>query len=1384
MNGVAALRRLAGSAGRILPVERLSELLGEWERAATSEPAASGSPVAGSARGELITLGTYVLGAGLATVGSVTRAARLPAAVPALTSVAANVPQLREVLRARLGAGRAERLVATGESVLGVLAGQPAGLLVTAIHSGQKVLEAQARERVWARRAPGLFTIGGTLAEDPAAAGRPVPLPAGPVERYAAQAASAGLAGLAGGVVTGRPALRMAALAGASAKAARLTKESWAARVARAAANHDLIIVDPQAFRRLDRVDTVVIEASLLTTGRLAVEEVVPLAEVTDADGESVDLYGMALTLLTPDAPAPEGWELTPAARSGPAPYRELARRLTPGGALFTLHHDGRAVAAVTAAPELDPYADAVVAAAQRVGPVWIAGVGSRLDRRLDVAGAVPAGNRLAEQVRELQAAGHGVILVADAGTGTGAGQRQRAALTAADCGVAVVGTATLTEPPGGHLACGPGLAEVPRLLAAVPSARRAAQAGVLTASYGAATGALVGLSGLGGQAQAGRNALVATNLAALAGIITGAWYADPVVRGRPANPIDRIPWHAVPVPEVLRRLGSSLRGLSTGEADRRHHAAGDDIPPDGMVRATAHELDNPLTPALTAGAGLAAASGSTLDSVLIGAVLGVNALVGGAQRWGAGRAVRRLAGQTAVPLRLWRDNHQISAPAQELVRGDVIELRAGDAVPADARLLAADGLELDEASLTGESLPVAKSAEPSVAREPAERHSMVYEGTAIAAGRARAAVVATGEATQSHQAEALADPPPAGGVQARLAELTNASLKLSFAGGAALLAANLLRGRPLSDSITAAVSLTVAAVPEGLPSVATVAQLSAANRLSRRGVLVRNPTALESLGRLQTLCFDKTGTLTEGALRLRMVADDGEQARAAALSPRLRSVLAAALRATPPPASSGRRLPHPTDQAVVTGGQEAGVTEDYDRPEWTRVDELPFEPARGFHAVLGSVGDEHLLSVKGAPEVVLEMCTTRRTGGELRTMRAADRRRLTEAATDLARRGHRVLAVAEGDTPAHTPMEADTDLGELAFVGFVALADRARPAAAAAVATLTQAGVRVVMVTGDHPSTAEAVAAELGLLNGGRVMTGAELDECGDEELRSRLPEVTVFARVDPGHKVRVVRLLRAAGEVVAVTGDGANDAPAIRSADVGMALGTRATAAARQAADVVVTDDQIETIVDAIVEGRILWSSVREAVSVLLGGNLGEIGFTVGAGMVGAASLRPRQLLLVNMLTDVAPAMALAARQPPGVTPETLLAEGPTSSLGEQLTRDIRTRATATASAAAMAWLAARLTGTETRAATVALIALVCAQLGQTLLVGWRDPVVVAACVGSLAVLIGAVQVPLLSQLLACRPVGPIGWGIALTAAAGTTLAVHAKGARSAVS
>ena len=776
----------------------------------------------------------------------------------------------------------------------------------------------------------------------------------------------------------------------------------------------------------------------------------------------------------------------------------------------------------------------------------------------------------------------------------------------------------------------------------------------------------------------------------------------------------------------------------------------------------------------LSAGAGISAAIGSLIDPVLIMGVLAVNALIGGVQRVSAQKSLRALQRSSASRVRVRRDGTDVDLRADQLVEGDVLRLLAGDAVPADCRVLAGRDLEVDESALTGESVPVAKSARATSATTLADRHSMLYEGTVVAAGRGEAVAVATGDRTEAGRTQHLqaAEAPPTG-VEIRLRKLTAQILPISVAAGVALLVVDLLRRRPPGVALTRAVSLAVAAVPEGLPFVATVAELAAAKRLTARGALVRNPSTIEALGRVDMLCFDKTGTLTEGRISLRRVSDGTDTVTVDQPLPRaLQDVVAAAVRASPFRADP-LHVTHQTDQAVLHGARLLGIAAENGHAFVEQLDELPFESLRGFHATLWRGRSGTRISLKGAPEVVLPLCSTWRRDSGTEQLDDPSRAAIDAEVHRLARQGHRVLAVAQRRIPERTRL-AEDDITDLEFRGLVALVDPVRPTAAQAVATLRAAGVEITMITGDHPSTAESIATELDALDGRRVLTGADLEQLTDAQLSEALPGVAVFARVTPTQKSRIVRLLQQRGLAVAVTGDGTNDAPAIRLADVGIALGTRATPAAREAADVVITDDRIETIGDAIVEGRGMWVSVRDALSILLGGNLGEIAYTLGTGLIGGGgALNARQLLLINLLTDVLPAMAVAVRPPPGTTADALLAEGPERSLGASLTTDIQVRAAITAIAAAAAWLLARPLATPGQASTTGLVALVGAQLGQTLAVRGRTPLVAAAVLGSMALLIAAVQVPVLSRAVGSRPLLPHHWVIALTATGAATAA-----------
>jgi cation-transporting ATPase I len=565
---------------------------------------------------------------------------------------------------------------------------------------------------------------------------------------------------------------------------------------------------------------------------------------------------------------------------------------------------------------------------------------------------------------------------------------------------------------------------------------------------------------------------------------------------------------------------------------------------------------------------------------------------------------------------------------------------------------------------------------------------------------------------------------------------------------------------------VSSAVALAVAAIPEGLPFVATAAELSASKRLARHNILVRNRRAMEALGRVDVICFDKTGTLTEGRIRLTTVSDGTGHRPLELAGSGDRRIIAAAMRASPP-RNGDDTMPHPTDQAVVEGAEGAGVHVGDGVIDWRMVRELPFEPGRGFHAVLSRAATGQMISVKGAPEVVLPRCLAWHRDAVSRPLTDADRAEIEAEIDRLAEQGLRVLAVAERTASDNRQLDEER-VERLEFLGLLGLADRTRPSAAEAVRRLHAAGIRVVMLTGDHPSTAAAIGAELGLIDGGTVVTGPDLDDADEYGQDALVTKASVLARVSPAHKVAVVQALRRAGHVVAVTGDGANDAPAIRLADVGIAMGDQGTAAARQASDMIVVDGRIETIADAVIAGRAMWTSVRDAVALLLGGNLGEVLFTVGSSVLSATPpLTTRQILFVNLMTDLLPALTVASRTPRHVSLESLAREGPELSLGTGLSQEITQRAIATALATTGGWLAARFTGTAARASSVAVGSLVASQLAQTLVASHGDPVVVAAVGASTAALIATVQTPGLSHLFGSRPLGPVGWSIVAGAA-----------------
>jgi cation-transporting P-type ATPase I len=1346
--------------GALLDVVEAAEALHD----VSGEPFSSaGHPGRHTVVREVALAGAYLAGGGAAVLGRLARATPLPPGVSTLVAMADASPQVRDALERRLGRPATDLVLGAGVIVSHALAYQPSGPVINSVHRLIRIAEMQAHAEAFDRRAHHCAPLPGAFEAAPLdVPPRPVPLPYGAVE-HAAWTIPAAITAAAGTYALGRDAGRaQGVLAAGVPKAARLGRDAFAAQIGMAVARRDVVVVAPEVLRRLDRVDQLVIDASALRTPGLVIEEVILVTDRAAPEEAYERAHGLVDVHRLSERHQDGAWSaapLRPSAGTLPPEARSQADTLRRGGATVVLLSRGdEPVALVSVVVELDPVAEPLIAAARHACPVAVAGAGTAMRRRLPIEHVVPGGSRLLASVQRLQKDGRTVMLLS---------ARGGAALAAADVGIGLVG-ANGHPPWGAHILCGPGLDQAYTLIDALRPARAASARSARIAEVGSVAGAL--LAATGTPQNAARRAQLAIDTAALSALATGTWAGITVGRRPALVPVDRTPWHAWPAQAVLDRLDSSSSGITESEAERRRTSAEDGAPKEpGLARITVEELDNPLTPALAAGAGVSAIVGSITDAALIGTVLGVNALMSGVQRVGADRALRRLVDLSAVRVRLRRPEEAdggVKATADRLVPGDVVMLSAGDAVPADLRLLAAKGLEVDESSLTGESQLVAKGARPSVAGSVADRTSMLYEGTVVAAGDATGVVVATGERTEIGRATRLAGDRRPGGVESRLQSLTAVTLPVALGAGAGLFLSDLMRGRPLAQALGPAVSLAVAAVPEGLPFVATAAELATARRMSQRGALVRNPATIEALGRVDVLCFDKTGTLTKGRLRLRLVSDGESTGPAEDASARRRVIVAAALRASPE--QVGGKLPHPTDRAIIRAARKLHMDPSEGVGKWKRVAELPFEPGRGYHAVLGRTPDGQSLSVKGAPEIVLDRCDRwERADGSIGFDERA-REKVEQEVDRLARLGYRVLAVAEREASGRQDL-TESRIDRLRLLGLVCIADPVRPTAAEAVLRLRRAGVDVMMITGDHPTTAEAIAAELNLLNG-KIMTGPELDALADEDLASALAGVSVFARVSPTQKARVVQALRTAGRVVAVTGDGANDAPAIRLADVGIALGERATPAARETADVVVTDDRIETITDAIADCRAMWRSTRDALAVLLGGNLGEIAFTVLTGLVsGSSPLNVRQLLLVNLLTDMLPAVALAARPPSGVTREELLQEGPDRSLGAALTRDIAVRAGATAGAAMAAWTLARMCGTRDQADTVGLVALVGTQLAQTIAAGGRDPLVLASGLASLAALGIIVQVPVLSHFFGSRPLLPHGWAIAMGCACG---------------
>ena len=679
---------------------------------------------------------------------------------------------------------------------------------------------------------------------------------------------------------------------------------------------------------------------------------------------------------------------------------------------------------------------------------------------------------------------------------------------------------------------------------------------------------------------------------------------------------------HAACAADVARAVRSDAqRGLSEEDARTRLSQVGPNVlEAQRRPRYAAialRQLADPLVALLVVAGTVSALIGEGVEAVAIGVIVLLNALLGFMQELGAERAI--LALRETVPRRagVIREGREREIEVEALVPGDLIVLREGERVPADARITAAEGLSVDESALTGESLPREKSPEPVPAGVPlADRSSLALGGTAVTRGRGQAIVTATGAHAEIGAMTALAEAaePPPTPLQRRLAGLTRVMVVLGVLITAVLTGIRLLQGASAEEAFLLGVSVAVAAVPEGLAATVTIALALGARRMAHRGAITRRLAAVETLGSTTVVASDKTGTLTENRLRVRRLAPVGRHSD----EELLRAAVLASTAVLVEQDGDVKVAGDPVDGAFLLAAHESGMSPPALRAEHPLVRELPFDAERRRMTVVYAAdgGGAHAFT-KGAPEVVLS----------LSTLHPAQRQTVEDMQEAWAANGLRVLAVAERRLDPHVLPQDDELERDLDLLGLVGLQDPLRETAGPAVRQARNAGLHVRILTGDHPATAGAIAREL--------------------DLR----ESAVSARVTPAEKLRLVQALQEQGEVVAVTGDGVNDAPALRRADVGVAMGRSGTEAAREASDIVLTDDDFSTIVAAVREGRAITDNIRKFVAFLLSANFGEVllfAVSVSAGL--GAPMTVVQILTVNALTDGPPAVALAVDPPAG--------------------------------------------------------------------------------------------------------------------------------------
>jgi len=732
--------------------------------------------------------------------------------------------------------------------------------------------------------------------------------------------------------------------------------------------------------------------------------------------------------------------------------------------------------------------------------------------------------------------------------------------------------------------------------------------------------------------------------------------------------------WHRLDTTAVIEQQKTdTTAGLTTVEAARRlaEHGPNELQATHGVSpwEILLDQVKNVLIIILIIAVALSAFLGHGLEALVIGIIVFFAVLLGFIQEYRAERAIQALRQMAAPTATVLRDGREVDVPAREVVPGDVVRLAAGDRIPADARLIEAVNLQADEAALTGESLPVEKQTAPLEGEDlpVGDRKNMVYSGTAATYGRGRAVVVATGMQTQFGEIAQL--------LQTVESTKTPLQENLDRVGRALAIGAlvvvvliaglGLLRGQPLLDMVIFAIALAVAVVPEALPAVVTISLAIGVQRMVKRHALIRRLTAVEALGSVSVICSDKTGTLTKDEMTARRILVAGQTLEVSGAGyepqgeflrsgsavepsgPLLELLRAGTLASDAQIVRADGRWEvkgDPTEGALVVAAAKAGIDKLEIEARFPRTNEIPFTSETRRMTTLHETPDGMVAYAKGAPEVILASCTRMAGASGPEPLGETERAAVLDAAQSMARDALRVLAVAA--RPGATVHSAES---EMTFLGLVGMIDPPRPEAAEAVETCRHAGIKPVMITGDHPLTAQAVATELGLMNGGRAVTGAELDRMSPDDLKRDLQEIDVFARVSPAHKLQIVSALQESGHLVAMTGDGVNDAPALKKADIGVAMGITGTDVSKEAAAMTLTDDNFASIVAAVEEGRGVYGNIKKYLMYLLSSNVGEMFLMAGATLAGIPlPLSAVQILYVNLVTDGLPALALAVDPP----------------------------------------------------------------------------------------------------------------------------------------